>query len=179
MTDRIEFEVLAGLPSYGPEATPFAPPGRSTHAEGLVVRVIPRVGAPWVGNFQRQMPTGHDAIHVHPDWSHLLVIAGGIAYLVEPESRTLVEILGSHLCWSLDFPEHQLFVFHNGIAFRAFGAAGRCWDSRRVSWDGIRVETVSFPTLTGTAWTFDDDRWIPFVLQLETGEVSGGSYPRE
>ena len=75
------FEVLPGLPAVGPYPEQFAPDGRPTHSEGLVVRVLPRKGEPWVGNFQRGL-SKLDAVLAHPNGNNVIVIAGGQAYEV-------------------------------------------------------------------------------------------------
>jgi hypothetical protein len=171
----IEFEVLAGMPVYGPYPEQFTSTSWGTHSEGFVVRIVPSGLEPWVGNFQRGL-SSFDGVHPHPNERDLIVVAGGQAYVVESTSRHLVETFGADLSWSRAFPEHQLVLFHNGIWFTAYGPSGKLWKSRRVSWDGIRVQSVEFPSLSGDAWSPLEDRWVVFTLDMERGGVSGGSY---
>ena len=171
----MEFEILAGMPVYGAYPEQFSATSWGTHSEGFVVRVQPSGAEPWVGNFQRGL-SSYDAAHLHPDARGLVVVAGGQAYVVEPKSRQLIETFGAQVCWSEQIAEHQLLVFHNGLWFNAYGPGGQLWQTRRLSWDGVRVESISYPSLSGEAWTFDGDRWVSFALDLRSGEVSGGSY---
>jgi hypothetical protein len=48
------FEVLTGLPPYGPPAERFSATGQGTHREGFVVRFTDSRGRQWVGNFQAE-----------------------------------------------------------------------------------------------------------------------------
>jgi hypothetical protein len=170
-----KFEILTGMPADGPYPEQFSATTWGTHSEGFVVRVNPPSADSWVGNFQRGL-TSYDAVHPHPNARDLIVVAGGQAYIVEPKSRHSIEIFGAQICWSQALPERQLVLFHNGLWFTAYAPAGQLWQTRRLSWDGVRVETILYPSLSGEAWTFDGDRWVPFALDLHTGEVSGGSY---
>lgn len=171
-----EFEVLSGMPAYGPHPEQFSAHVWNTHSDGFVVSVQPRDAEAWVGNFQRGL-SSYDAAHLHPNSRDVVVVAGGQAYVVTPTSRRLIETFGADIRWSHDIAEHGLLLLHNGLWFIAYGRDGRLWQSDRLSWDGIRGESISFPWLSGEAWTFDGDRWISFALNLETGDVSGGSYP--
>src|SRR5271165_588214 len=47
------FEILNGLPPYGPAALPFPEAGRGAFREGLIVRFHGVAGDSWVGNFQK------------------------------------------------------------------------------------------------------------------------------
>jgi hypothetical protein len=58
-------------------------------------------------------------------------------------------------CWSQPLAEDQLLLFHNVLWFIAYGSAGQQWRTRRLSWDGIRVQSLEW---------------------LRTGDASGGSY---
>ena len=70
MTNPPLWEVLEGLPVYGPMAVPFSATGQGTHREGLVVRFSPVTGT-WVGNFQRGL-TSLDDVCAHPDGRHVV-----------------------------------------------------------------------------------------------------------
>src|SRR5437899_214164 len=105
MSRKWTSEVLPGLPAYGPMAEPFSATGRGKHREGLVLRFTSEAGESWVGNFQRS-GNGIDYVVDHPNGSSIVVIAGGQAYTVDPESR---QCLGCH-GHSIEFvhPVHEL-----------------------------------------------------------------------
>jgi hypothetical protein len=165
------YEVLPGLPAYGPLAEPFSPTGQGKHREGLVVRFTSETGESWAGNFQRDLG-GIDRIVDHPNGSAIIVIAGGQGYIVDPTSRKCLGYLIKSL---FVVAELNSIVLGNNLEFEAICATGFLWRSRRVSWDEMRNLSISDLTLTGEASDLGE-LWIPFAIDLVTGEVSGGSY---
>jgi hypothetical protein len=170
-------EALTALPAYGSPAMSFSPTGEQLHSEGLVVRFTASDGASWVGNFQRG-EMAYDRIERHPNEKDALIIAGGQGYVVNPVNQHLVGLLGGGIVDLFDHPSQRAVVLNQqNLSFVAIGAAGNIWQSRRISWDGFRsVKTVG-TTLSGEAWSPHNDDWRPFVLDLQTGSVVGGSYP--
>jgi hypothetical protein len=69
-------------------------------------------------------------------------------------------------------------IFGNGLWFEAVGPNGLQWRSRRLSWDGVRDVSVSGHVLRGDAYAPEgpDGAWYPFEVDLNTGDVTGGSY---
>jgi hypothetical protein len=74
----MRFEVLPGLPPYGPMAISFTENGAREHREGLVVRFHPRESEPWVGNFLGGL-TPYNIVLEHPNKTHIIVVARGEA----------------------------------------------------------------------------------------------------
>ena len=178
---KVEFEALAGLPGTGPYPEQFTTDGRGTSREGLVVRFGGSADAAWVGNFQRGI-TDFSTVVLHPDGAHVLVVAGGQAYVVDPHSRVLHAVLGGSYQGLWEWPAGSLHVLdHSGVAFDALGPKGIRWSTRRISWDGFRRIEVSGNRLRGEAWTPLGDYWVPFEIDLLSGKASGGSYqePRD
>jgi hypothetical protein len=70
-------------------------------------------------------------------------------------------------------------VFSNGLWFEALDPSGVLRRSRRVSWDGFREVHLAEGMIRGEAYNPMDDDWTPFTVDVATGEVRGGSYPRE
>ncbi|MEW6249302.1 MAG: hypothetical protein AB1716_01545 [Planctomycetota bacterium] len=173
--DRLAFEVLPGLPPYGPAAEAFSASGLGTHREGLVVRFHPPRADAWVGNFQPGL-TSFSAVDLHPDGRRVIVISGGQGYLVDPADRKRTEFLGSwYVC---AHRRSDLLVLQTPIDFECIGPEGRRWRTRRLSWDGFRnVELqAGAREITGDAWSPITDEWIPFTVDLNSGSVQGGSY---
>lgn len=75
-------------------------------------------------------------------------------------------------------PELAAMVISNDLWFAAFNATDVLWRSQRISWDGMRNVVRQGLTVTGEAYdpTGGDRDWVPFSLDLKTGEVRGGSY---
>jgi hypothetical protein len=170
-----KYEVLPGLPPYGPSAEGFSATGQGKHREGLVVRFFPRSGESWVGNFQRGWG-GCDAVFEYPEGTNIvIVVAGGQGYIVDPEARQCMETFGGSIESAHHVPELNAVVLGDGLWFEAMGPAGLLWRSGRISWDGMCELNVDGLTLSGKAGD-PDGRWTPFTLDLRTGEFDGGSY---
>jgi hypothetical protein len=153
----------------------FSSTGRGTHSEGFVVKFIPTRGDAWVGNFQGGFGKCH-GVFLHPDRKNLVVVANGQAYVVDPETRSLVAEFGADLVEAFEVPEIDLLVFTNGVHFEAIGPTGLAWRSERVSWDGVRSLARAGVTLKGEAISPIDDSWHPFTLNLRDGTHTGGSW---
>ncbi len=176
MTTTPSWEVLDGLPVYGPMAEPFSGTGRGTHREGLVVRFSPSTGS-WVGNFQRGL-TLLDQVFAHPNGRHVVVVAGGTAYIVEADSHDLIGHFDAQIEQIVSVPENGLVLLGNGLWLEALGPAGTAWRSRRISWDGMRNVSVDGAIVRGEAYAPEGPQgsWCPFEVDVRTGTVRGGSY---
>lgn len=168
------FHILPGLPATGPLPEQFSATGYGKHSEGFVVEFALTSRESWIGNFQ---PGGssYSAVFTHPDGSSVVVIAGGTAYIVNPETRQLRQTFGAQIETVIsDGARHQL-VFGNGLWFEALSIDGIRWRARRVSWDGMRNVTIVGSRITGEALDLDES-WREFSIDLETGAATGGSY---
>lgn len=176
MTALPSWEILDGLPVYGPMAEPFSATGEGTHREGFVVRFSPSTGS-WIGNFQRGF-SSLNVVLAHPDARHVVVVAGGTAYIVEPDSHALVSHFGALIEEIVSVPEIGFVLFGNGLWFEALGPKGKVWRSRRISWDGMRNLVLAGEVIRGDAWAPEgpDGAWYPFELEVMTGAVRGGAY---
>ena len=176
MATSLNWEILDGLPVYGPPAEAFSATGLGKHREGLVVRIHASSGS-WVGNFQRGM-SSCDRVLEHPDGRHVLVIAGGTAYVVDPEHRQLVGHFGAQIVYVFPLPGEAILLLGNDLWFEAIGSEGLRWRSRRISWDGLRHVVLDGNQLRGEAYAPEgpEGAWYPFQLDVLTGTVTGGSY---
>jgi hypothetical protein len=172
---NFEFRALPGLPPYGEPARAFSSTGTGTQSEGLVVTFTPDGAPSWTGNFARGL-TKLDLLVRHPNGQHALIIAGGQGYIVDPSDGNLLEKVGGAIVEAFPHPTQPAIVLnHQNLRFEALGSQGRIWLTRRISWDHLRSVQRHGTTLTGEAWK-PDSTWHPFQLNLDTGEVIGGSY---
>jgi hypothetical protein len=176
MTTAPSWEILDGLPVYGPMAEPFSATGQGTHREGLVVRFSPSTGS-WVGNFQRGL-SSLDEVFAHPDGRHVVVVSGGTAYIIEADSHGLVAHFGGQIEEIVSVPEDGFVLLGNGLWFEALGPTGTAWRSRRISWDGMRNVSLAGTVVRGEAYAPEgpDGTWYPFEVDVRTGTVRGGPY---
>jgi hypothetical protein len=154
----------------------FSATGLGSHREGFVVKFVPDHSAAWVGNFQPGL-SGFHGVYGHPNGHHVLVVSGGQGYVVDPETKALIETIGAAITSVHLHAKHQLLLLdHQGIAFEAIGRAGKAWRSRRLSFDGFRAIEISDNEIVGEGWNAADQKWQPFTVDLRTGWSTGGAY---
>jgi len=173
----MRFEILPGLPAYGPRAISFTLHGEREHREGLVVRFYPRHSEPWTGNFI-DGTTICTAVLEHPNKSDIIVIAQGEGSIVDPETRTIHDRIGD-VEQVIELPSLRCVVLRDFTGFRALSVDNKGWRSPRISWDGFRKVTVRGTDLLGEAYTPIQDSWVPFKLDLLTGHCPDGVYGNE
>ncbi|WP_431204774.1 hypothetical protein ACQ86E_06895 [Bradyrhizobium betae] len=171
----MRFEVLPGLPPYGPPAVSFTQNGPREWREGQVVCFYPSDSEPWVGNFLGGL-TRFSAVLNHPNGSDVIVIAMGEAVIVDPETRSLRDSIGSQIEEIFVLEEEKFVVFRSIVDFCAMAADNTKWHSPRISWDGFRNLTRRGLELSGEAWTPIEDAWVPFKLDLSNGQCLDAIY---
>src|SRR2546428_180401 len=108
------FRVLPGLPATGAWAEQFSETGSGKHSEGFVVEFFPEMNPSWVGNFQPGL-TSYNAVLQLPSGRLVIVVAGGQAYVIDPDERSLLTTFGGQLDISLAAPEAGLLFFSDGV----------------------------------------------------------------
>jgi len=176
-------QVLPGLPPDGPMALPIGAGGWTGAwgggREGLVVRFYPDNSETWVANFQPGS-SGWEGVLEHPNGKHLIVLASGQGYVVDPVAHQLVGTLSGSIQHVIELPDLEAIVFSDGLGFEAIKSDGIWWSSPRISWDEIRNIKVEGTILRGeaSAPTGDGNTWMPFTLDLITGQCVDGVYAR-
>jgi hypothetical protein len=178
------YEILQGLPIFGPMPVPFRA-GEWTgawegHSEGFVVRFTPEANEPWIGNFQPGS-NGWEGVLPHPNGQHFIVVARGQGYIVDPGVRQLVTTFSRSIQHVVPLPEFGAIVFSDGLGFEAIKKDGIWWQSPRISWDEIRNINVEGTVLRGEASvpTVHGNAWAPFTLDLMTGQCDDGIYKEQ
>ena len=170
-----KFKILKGLPAYGPLPEQFSSTGMGKHSEGFVVEFFPNNRQKWIGNFQPGLGGANEVIE-HLDGKHIIVVSAGQAYVIEPETRSLVKDFGGQIEHVISISELKILLFGNGLWFEAIGPKGFIWKTRRLSWDGIRSIRHEGMTLFGEGYDPMADSWVPFTVDLFSGDAKGGSY---
>jgi len=166
------FEVLLGLPPYGPMAKPFPASGYGAFREGFVVQFESKKISKWVGNFQLGH-TSFSGAYDHPDGRRVLVVAGGAVYTVDPDTQ-IAEESGGMVSSVTHVSEGNALLF-NDIFYLSFIGPDRNWQTERLSWDGIRNLSISGNFVVGEGWRYDDT-WHEFSVSLTNGSHTGGAY---
>ncbi|MFC6645148.1 hypothetical protein ACFQBQ_06010 [Granulicella cerasi] len=145
----------------------------------MLVEVKPASGGTFLATCARgfESPSLPSGVWSCPNADAMLAVAGGYAYLIhmiEPakclhvEQRPVTEVLVAQ-----DAGLILLAGFQNIVALNASGVA---WTSARLTWEGITLGEVRDGSLHGTGWNMMDDRDVPFVLDLATGQHTGGGF---
>ena len=171
----MRFEILPGLPPYGPPAISFTEKGPREWREGLVVCFHPSHSEPWVGNFLGGL-TNCNSVLDHPNGSDVIVVSMGEVFVVDPETRNLRDRFGAQIEEVFVLEEEKSVVFRSVVDFRAISAVNTGWHSPRVSWDGFRNIERNGMELLGEAWTPIQDTWVPFKLNLSNGQCLNAVY---
>jgi hypothetical protein len=174
----MRFEILSGLPPYGPMAISFTKNGAHEHREGLVVRFYPTASEPWVGNFVGG-ETACNVVVDHPNETYVIVVAQGEVCIVDPERRAVLDRLAWDTEQVISVPSLRTLIFQRLTDFIAVGPDDSGWLSPRISWDGFRNVEVHETNLLGEAYSPVSDDWVPFRLDLLTGHCTDGIYEKE
>jgi hypothetical protein len=108
-----------------------------------------------------------------PDPKALCAVSGGYVYVVNtarPEEFAQVEFRPVLEVRALREQGLLLFTGHHALA--AWGAAGKAWQTARLSWEGVQISSVEGRWLRGVGWDMPTDKDVPFTVDLETGEHS-------
>jgi hypothetical protein len=172
------FEELLGLPASGPPALAFPQSWGRLCREGKVVRFTDRGGS-WTGNFEPGRLGGLDVVHACAGGRHVLVIANGDAWIVDLERRDASCLLPA-VDWMLDVPDASGWILsRQGLALARVVDFRLVWHTRRLSWDGFQRLRIDGERIRGSAYTWVDDGWHEFTVDLRTGASTGGCYPCE
>jgi len=151
---------------------PFPASGYGAFREGIVVQFESEKISTWVGNFQPG-PTDFSGAYDHPDGRHVVVVAGGDVYTVDPETQ-IAKQSGGNVSSVIQVSEKNALLFIEDIYLSLIGP-DRNWVTDRLSWDGIRDISISGDFVVGEGWHVDDT-WHEFSVSLSDGSHTGGAY---
>lgn len=136
-------------------------------------RMLVRIGlgeSSWVGAFAcGEKPVS--TMFVMPDGKHFFVSACGAGYIVDLESRTLVERTGTEVEGVHRDELMSIFLIdHNGTSLEAFGVVNRLWKTAPLGAGGLRNIALMEDCVVGEAWQSSGE-WLPFAINVATGAV--------
>jgi hypothetical protein len=174
----MRFNILPELPNDGRIVLEFSENNEPVKPPSLIVSIHPKDTKSWTGNFQ--LGTGSlDTVIDHPDGKNIVVVAHGLAYVIDPHTRLLDMVMGDGFEYLVPVPAMNLLLVSNGLGFDAVRDGKLVWESKRISWFGFRGLMVAGNFLVGEAFSSLSDRWYRFKLDLNTGECNDGIYERE
>ena len=120
------------------------------------------------------MPTG---VFGCPRAEEMCAVAGGYAYLIDTSAPERVTLLAMKpVVEVLPAVEAGLLLFVGFQTVVAWGVDGMGWETRKLSWEGVRVTAVEGVELKGFGWDMRTDKEVEFVVDLRTGVVVGGAF---
>ena len=145
----------------------------------LLVQVHPAGGGTFLatcalGFGDPAMPMG---VWACPNSREMCAIAGGYAYIIDtaaPERSEQIPL--KPVVEVRVLAEHGLLVFVGFHAMAAWGREGLAWETKRLSWEGIRVTGVEGNALRGFGWNLQTDKEVEFAVDLRTGSHAGGGF---
>jgi len=182
---RFEVEILPHAPAVselvslgGPQRIRIPESGEDVDA--LHVKIVPASGASWVGSFARGFESDDfsNGVWAWPDGESLAVVSAGYGYVLKAEDpKSWVRLQPMPITDVRLVPEHQLIVFADFTNIYAYNAEKSVWKSDRLSWDGVTITQVSTSHIFGLGWDAMADKEIEFVIDVRTGQHTGGARP--
>lgn len=178
-----ETEVLQDLPSTSEGARRYYYPGAKAEGgrDGVIVRVAPHDGEPWVGVFAFGYTSSKviSGVFSFPDPETICVVSAGAGYVVEVRAPRLWEQVNLFPLLNVRFePERRVALFSDFTRLTAYGPEGKLWETVDLSWDGLSIERVAADGIWGTAWDSPKSKEVDFYVDLKTGNHRGGSSPQ-
>ena len=177
---RYEVDLEVELPPCpGNEKVFYFPeePYRGGGGGGLLVRIVPDAGQPWIGLFAGG-ELGLDKVLSTPDENRVCVVSEGTGYMVHADTPTRWErVQCSPILGIRPIPERQLLVFADFCGLVAYGREGVAWAIRRLVWDDLKITEVTPEIIKGCGYDPPQDRQVEFVVETETGLATSGSTP--
>lgn len=171
------WEVLDESPSAQTSPRHFFPGNTAAGQDGLLVRVTPADGAPWLGMFAFGNVKGDGVSRVlaMPDPERLCVVSRGAGYLVSVRDPSVwEEVQAMPVTDVRAVPSAGIVVFADYTELVAYGAEGPRWRTKRLSWDGLNIVQVTERSIIGEYWDMRTDGRQAFEVDLVTGAQKGG-----
>jgi hypothetical protein len=145
----------------------------------LLLMVRPAAGGSFLatcalGFTDPTMPTG---VYACPNAAEMCAVAGGYAYVVDTvRPERCVQISLKPVVEVRVLVEERLLVFVGFHSMVAWGVDGLAWETRRLSWEGLKVGEVKDGLLYGSGWHLMTDKEVEFTVDLRSGVCVGGAF---
>ncbi len=128
-----------------------------------------------LGFADAKMPRG---IWACPNAAELCAVAGGYGYIIDTrQPQGCAQIPFRPVTEIRALAQHNLLLFAGFHALLALGPNGIAWQTRRLTWEGLRIASIEGDTLQGFGWNLMTDREVAFTVDLRTGAHTGGAAP--
>ena len=171
-----ELELLSAPGVKRPVRIPPAP----EDVESVLVRIKPEGGESWVGAFAKGFVANDlvSGVYAWPDGRSIGVVSAGYGYVVRADdAKSWVRLQPMPITDVRVLPEHGAIVLTDFTHMFAYNAEKSLWKTERLSWDGVSVTQVATNHIFGLAWDAMQDKEVDFVIDVRTGEHTGGARP--
>lgn len=174
MSANKRYEILDGLPTYGPMYIPISESGEAFYSEGFPVRFYKDDGTDWVANFKPGWTRLKQVIEFENS-PNLLIIALGECYIMNPNDVKPISVFG--VDYSNIFISNDNIVLQATTSFTVIEQDGTYWDTERISWDEFKDVIVENNIISGLAYSaLPPDEWTEFSYNIKTKILTGGSW---
>ena len=136
-------------------------------------RMLVRIGlgaSSWIGSFAcGEVPVS--TMFIMPNGKHFFVSACGAGYIVDLESRTLVERTGTAVAGIHRDPLMTIFLIDHHDSLEAFGVVSRLWKTGPLGAGGLRNIRLGDDCVVGEALQASGE-WREFAINVVTGAVT-------
>ena len=170
------YEVLNGLPTYGPMYIPISESGEKFYSEGFVVRFHKKNGTDWVANFKQGFSEYCNVFQLSVG-NKIIVIANGQGYIMSSEQQTPLDTFGLAITEVLK-TDNEILVAADQTDLIIINNQGSIWRTARISWDGLKDIILEGNLVSGLSYDpmNEAEEWVKFSINLDTREIKGGSY---
>jgi hypothetical protein len=167
MTTMKIIEELKGLPATGPMYIPFASDGVTFFSEGYVLKISENINDYWIANFQNGYGKLSEFKYLEGS-NYLLVVAQGSLYEVDLNSKKLIQIYSSSVCYSIQ--SNDEIVFADLTDLLCFNKNGMKWKTDFIGIDGVIPKEIKSNILFGEWFDPLRDKWFDFKVNMVDGE---------
>ena len=171
------YEILEGLPSYGPMYIPISEDGIPFYYEGYVIRFYKSDETNWIANFKCGNTNFQDVLD-YPKQNRIVVFAKGTCYIMTADTEVPIKAFGVGILNAFQ-TEDGFIILPDQTDVSVININNdEVWHSERISWDGLAELKFENDILTGLAYepTSDDGEWKPFSFNFRTKELIGETY---
>jgi hypothetical protein len=175
------FKILSSIPANS-ISKKFEATNHKIYQEGLFVEIVPDINSSWIATFNPGN-SNFCGVYQHPNRVDLIIISRGQAYIINPESRNLIDTFGSNIIAVIDAPDKYIkssypepyivspfILFIDNSHLICYDYSGLVWRNIEISWNNVRKLKVENSRLIRECCSLESGSWLPFWLSIKTGE---------
>ncbi|MEL6458887.1 MAG: hypothetical protein AAFQ91_11635 [Cyanobacteria bacterium J06621_15] len=149
---------------------------------GLIVEIISNTGSKYVGNFESGY-SQFSGVYQHPNKNDLIVVSRGQGYIVNSQSKQLLNTFGGKIINVIYIPhlikDTYSILLINEYCLLCYDSSGFRWQNAEILWNRVRGLQVNDFRLTGEFYCIQEHSWNKFWLNLINNEFHLGEFSWE